>query len=399
MEGLYRYEARDRYDRSVEGELPAASQADALDRITRLGLRVVDVRLDVRGSAALLLQRDFDLRALVTLYSSLAERVSAAGDLSAGLRDVLEFIDDVRLRAAVSVWIAADRDGMRTSEAMRLAEFPVRHVAVIASLEKVGEIERAFRQLAGECQRDYDIHSGLRRIVRQPAIYGVIGLLAYWGALAFLVAPVMDQVGRLGTKGFDGQPPFVQFVAGFSHWAHDHLVLWTLLCIGLAVGVIGFVRSPYGARCADWLPIWRKLTERADMASLWGAYAVLYSAGQPVEQAARLLADAGRRPQSREWFLALATSLRGGYTLEQAVQRAEFPRYVVSAIGQAVAQHTGIAEALERFAAARTADVVDLLDKLSVRVDLLLKIAMGLLIVGLIAVMNLPLFIAVNHMR
>lgn len=400
IERLYRYEARDLMDRTVDGQLIAVSREDAEVQLRQLSLRALALDLDVQGTLSLLVAgRDFDLRELARLYASLGGRLTRGGNLATGLQDVAEFVIDVRLRAALSVWIAAYRGGAKTSESMRIAGLPARHVAAVAALEESGSLARALKGLATECLRDYEIRAALGKLVRQPALYGLVALIAYWGALAFLVPPVMQQIGRLGTRGLEVQPPYVQVVAALGSWAHDHLLLWTLACAGVALGVVAFARSQQGRRCADLLPMWRRLSERADMAQLWGAFAVLYGAGERLQDAAHHIADAARRPASQEWFLALAASLRAGYRLDEAVVRAGFPRYVASAVGQAVAQQGGVDESLERFADERAADVFDLLDRLTGRVDLLLKLGLGLLILGLAAVTYLPVFIAAGHMR
>lgn len=399
MERLYRYFARNATDRPVEGELIARDAEDAAAQMRLLGLRATRLSVDAAGTAALWLAPDFDLRALASLYHSLGERVRHGGHLASGLADVGEFLDDRRLRAAVSMWCAADRGGFSTSEAMRLAGLPPRHVAAVAALEKSGAVDRALLSLAAECRRDHEVRSALARLARQPKLYGALALAAYWAAFAYLIPPVMAQLGRIGTHGMEDQPAFVRTIAAFSGWAQGHLLLWTLACLGLAVAAVAFTRSAWGRRAADCIPLWRQLSERADMAALWGGFAVLYDAGTPAAQAARWLAESARREQSRAWFLAMAASLKGGYGLDVAARRAGFPRYVSAAVTQAMAQQGASAEALQRFADARAADVLDLLDRLQLRVELLLKTGLGVLIAGLFAITYLPMFVAAQHIR
>lgn len=399
MDLLYRYFARDAMGRTVEGELIARHAADAAEQMRMLDLRPSRLQVDVSGTAALWLAPDFDLQALAALYRSLGERLRNGAHLGSGLADVGEFIEDRRLRAAVSMWAAADRSGFEVSEAMRLAGLPPRHVAAVAALQDSGKLVPALQGLAADCERDFKVRRALSSLSRQPKLYGALALAAYWAAFAWLIPPVMAQLGRIGSHGLESQPAFVRTIAAFAGWTQNHLTLWTLACLGLALSVVVFTRSAWGRRAADCIPLWRRLSERADMAALWGGFAVLYDAGKQADQAARWLAESARREQSRTWFLAMAASLRAGYGLDRAVQRAGFPRYVVSAVTQAVAQQGASADALQRFAESRAADVLDLLDRLQLRVELLLKTGLGLLIGGLFAITYLPMFIAAQHIR
>lgn len=399
MARIYRYLGRTSWGRSVEGQVCAAGRTDAEDTLRRMGLMPLEVRLDVGASLASI-GRQPDRRELARLYRTLGERLRhGGGDLAEGLESAAEFIEDVQLRAATSMWATAMRDGARTHEAMALAGFESRHVAAVRAMAATGALDKTFLALAEDCDREQRLSAAIGRIARQPILFGVAALIIIWAVGAFVLGPTIGKLATLGRRGLAGLPPAVRMVAEFGQWAEAHPWLWAAMVAGVAVAVALFVRSPAGKRLFDLLPTWRKISERSDMAALWGSYALLYDAGEPVAQAARLVAQAARREDVRDAFLALGANLDAGRTLAEAVTLSGFPGYVVAAVGQATNQRGGTAEALMRFARERAIDVDTLVDVLQVKVDLVLKLAMGLLIVGIYAAAYLPMIIAAQSIN
>lgn len=398
MAFVYRYLGRTGYGTSIEGQVCASGRADAEDMLRRMGLVPIDLGLDVGGTLGALGRRP-DRRELARLYHTLGERLRNDSDMAAGLEAAAEFIEDVQLRASTSMWAIALRDGARTHEAMALAGFPPRHVAAVQALSNAGALIETFLALAEDCEREQRLTDALSRIARQPIVFGLLALLIIWGVGAFVLGPTIGRLAGLGRRGLAGLPPYVRMVAEFGQWAEAHPLLWAMAVAGFAIAVTVFVRSPAGRRLFDLLPTWRKISERSDMAALWGSFALLYTAGEPQDRAARLVAQAARREDVRDAFLALSVNLDSGRKLAEAVERAGFPRYVIAAVGQAANQHGGTAEALMRFARERAIDVDVLVDVLQVKVDLFLKLAMAALVIAIYAAAYLPMIIAAQSLN
>lgn len=395
---VYRYLGRTGYGTSIEGQVCASGRADAEDTLRRMGLVPIDLGLDVSGTLGALGRRP-DRRELARLYHTLGERLRNDSDMAAGLESAAEFIEDVQLRASTSMWAIAMRDGARTHEAMALAGFPPRHVAAVRAMANAGALVETFLALAEDCEREQRMSVALSRIARQPILFGLAALIIIWAVGAFVLGPTIGKLATLGRRGLAGLPPAVRSIAEFGLWAEAHPLIWALAVAGFAIAVTVFVRSPAGRRLFDLLATWRKISERSDMAALWGSFALLYRAGEPVDQAARLVAQAARRQDVRDAFQALSVNLGAGRPLAEAVGRAGFPRYVIAAVGQAANQHGGTAEALMRFARERAIDVDVLVEILQVKVDLALKLAMGLLIAGIYAAAYLPMIIAAQSIN
>jgi type IV pilus assembly protein PilC len=138
----------------------------------------------------------------------------------------------------------------------------------------------------------------------------------------------------------------------------------------LPLGLFLFVRSRAFRRLLDALTTLREISVKADYASLWTGFALLYDAAIPPMDAARTMKEAAEREDSRLAFARLEKLLYTGIYLESAVERAGFPLFVVDGV-RAATTGGNIVEGLRDMTNDLSEDVFNLTQRLRENLTLL----------------------------
>lgn len=361
MEFVYRYAARGRTGRTVEGVVFASGEMDARERLRQVGNDPFELKLDISATLGAITQREFNLRELSRFYGVISKRLERGhGNLVQGLVQAQDFITDPRLLTAISMMRESVNDGARMSEAMRMAGFSEKDASAVASLETVGKLPEALASLAREANRDFQLKSNLASVARTPKFFFVLFFTLLYGILVF-VAPRMEKFFSQLT-GVE-LPAFAKTFYAFAGVFNAHLLVSSLVYLATGVGFFIFVHSQIFKSFLYRVPAFNKLSERADLGSLWGSFALLIYAGQNLPRSADMLAGAASRPDNRQRFETLSYFMRTGMPLDQAVSNAEFPPYIVNAVAAAQAGGGDVSEGLRQLSIELMEDVVVLSER------------------------------------
>jgi type II secretory pathway component PulF len=158
-------------------------------------------------------------------------------------------------------------------------------------------------------------------------------------------------------------PAFNERYFAFAQAFNDHLALATLLYAAFPVALLLFLRSRAFARLLDGVRTLREISVKADYASLWTGFALLYDAAIPPMEAARTMKEAAEREDSRLAFARLEKLLYTGIYLESAVERAGFPLFIADGV-RAATTGGNIVEGLRDMTNDLSEDVFNLTQRL-----------------------------------
>jgi type II secretory pathway component PulF len=334
----------------VRGVVFAASAPQARARLRRLHVAAPVVRLAPLASLRALASPGFDPLDLEQFYTFAARFADRGLPRAQMLADAAGFVQDARLGFALDMAREAVREGMPLGRAMQPAGFAERDCVLVTAGEDSGRLPQVLAALAGEVRREANLQRALRGVLLSPLLVTVAGYVLAWLALVFL-APAMAEkfaqnagVVRLPDYAVD----YYAFVALFNR----NLVLSTGLWLAAGAAAIAFFRSRawHALRDAVFPPL-RRVVELAEMAQLWGAFALMTDSGMGKYRIAQALARAATRPRTRGRFRRLERQLKLGVPLDQAVERAGFARYVTAGVSAAVASQAvaeGTRELAER---------------------------------------------------
>lgn len=388
MELAYRYAGRRQDGEPVSGIVYASDRDAAWYKVRKLlGYTPEEVRLDLRASAAGAFSECFPAAELAKLYAAIARRLERGRSLPDGLEDAMEFVLDGRLRQAIGALRWSVLSGQPLSDAMLAAGFPERDALAVKSVEPAGRVPMALAALARDLKRAEKLRRAIRSMLWMPLATLVLVYALAYGAIVFM-AP---RLARFFSMLPDAElPPFTQAFYDFAGWFNGHLLLATGLYLAAGLAAVAAARSRAAAALVERIPAVREMRTRADQAALWGSFAVLYEAGVNMEEAARLLSRAGRRPESREAFAALARSLRAGLSLAVASARAGFPPYVARGVADA-ASGGDVAAGIEEMAEGLHEDVAEMSERIKGYVEVGSYIVVGLFVLGFVMVTWYPM--------
>lgn len=391
MELAYDFTGRGPGGGSVSGVVYAPGRDAAWHKArVMLGSAPLEVRLNVRASMRAALSSGFPAGELARFYAAISRRLERGRSLPEGLEDAMEFAASARLRQAIAALRRSVLAGQSLSEAMLSAGLPERDAMTVRSVEPAGRVPMALSALARDLRRADRLRRAIRSVLWMPLVTLVLVYAMAYGGIVFMAPRLAKFFSML--PGTD-LPAFAQAFYAFAGWFVDHLAVATAGYLAAGAGAWAAARSQAAQALADRMPAVRDMRERADMAALWGSFAVLYDAGVNMEEACRLLARAGARAESREAFAALGRNLRAGLALAQAVARSGFPPYVARGVG-AAASGGDIAAGIEEMAEGLHEDVAEISERLKTYVEVGSYLAVGLFVLGFVMVTWYPMMSA-----
>jgi len=335
MEKAFDYRAKNRNREMTTGVIYANDADSAYLKLTQMGYTPSDLpTINIGYTARNAMTNGFDRKELARFYSSMAKRLRNGRSVPEGLDNAIEFVDDPRLKQALAMMRQFVQEGNSLAAAMKLSGFPYRDVEIIRSTAEAGKSADSLTRLSNEIFRAETLRKSIISTIRMPIIVLFIMYCAIYGATVF-IAPVMmnffeTALGTVQLPGF--AKAYYEFAALFK----ENITVATILYIAFLIAVVYFVRTDTFRKLLERIPLVQTISERSDMSNLWTSFAMLYDAGINTEETTKMLAAATSRSESRESFQSMHRLLRSGFTIEAAVQKSNFPVYVVRGVQASV---------------------------------------------------------------
>jgi general secretion pathway protein F len=379
--------------RRVQGVVFAGSRLQARARLRRMHVQGARLRLAPLASLRALAAPGFDPLDLEQFYTFAGRSIDKGLPRAALLSDAADFAQDERLRHALTQVRDAVREGAPLGRALQQAGFAERDAALVAAGEESGRLAAVLLALAGEVRRETALRQGLQRALMSPLVVAVAAYVMAWLALVFL-APTMAE--RFAAQAHAVRlPEVVARYYAFVGLFNRHLPLASALYLGGGVATVLFFRTTAWTALRDAaFPTLRRLAERTELARLWGAHALMTDSGMGPYAVARALARAASVPRLCTCFQRLERQLRLGVDLDQAVERAGFPRDVVAGVRAAVASRA-VADGTRELSERLTVQATLLTARVQVVAGALAAVTGAAVVLGFAALTVLPQMAAV----
>jgi type IV pilus assembly protein PilC len=320
------YRALDAEQRIHEGQVTSQSEADAAERLRRMGLRPLEVkpaRVPL-GKRELTIGRGKKAKPgdLAVFARQLATMVSAGVPLLRCLEVLRAQVSSPALEKAIVDIGEAVESGETLSVAMARHErvFDELFVSMVAAGEASGSLDLVLRQLATNLERSVSVRKKIKSALTYPvAVLFLMGGIVV--AMLTFVVPVFEDIyadlgGELPT------PTKAMLVAS------DLMRRWFLLVGAAAAGAVWafrrWKRSPSGRYGWDRfklkVPMIRMLTERAALARLGRTLSLLTRSGIPILDALTITSrTVGNEVYARS-LQRTADAVRGGEPLAATLE-------------------------------------------------------------------------------
>lgn len=334
----FAYVARGADGKRVRGQVPAASEQAAFERLRRQGLsplKLWPARSRAGGGQGL---QD---RESAEILISLADLLSAGADMRAALNVLLSRAQGSRVANACRRLLQdiSAGEALDTAFARTLAPRHAFVAALVAAGEAAGDLPQALRRAGEMLEAAIKLRQQLIGALAYP-LFVLISTLAAAGVILLAVVPSLEP---LVSEGGEASAPILSGLLAASRLLREQGVV---LAAGLGVAAVlvaglgraGLLRGPLDRL---WLTgPWR----RTSCALAFGGFAislgVMLSAGAPMSEALRLANRGVRSDLARSRLQVVLQQVRQGVSLSQALLGVKnFPPTIVRLVS--VGESTG----------------------------------------------------------
>jgi len=380
MDFAFNYTAKTSRGKLMTGTVYAPNKVLGYARLKKNGFKPLTVELNLAESVRNLVSGQFNAKELARFYNTVGRRMNNGKPLVEGLEAAVEYISDPKLKQAIHVMRQATLDGQNEHQAMGAAGFPTRDALVIRATSEAGKTGQTFLSLAAELTRVEALRSSVAAIFRMPIIMAFMMYALFYGAIVGVAPMTMKFLKQTNLKM--NLNAFTQGYFDFAVMFNSNIVLGTVAYAIVPVGVILGIRSQAFKNGLDYIKRLRDISVKADMAALWNSFGLLYDAAIPVKEACRIIADAAKRPDSRQAFVKLGRQVEAGRPIEDAIQNCGFPSFIVSGV-RSSASGGALLEGLQDMVKNLEEDVLTMTDMLTenVKITATLMVAVGVALI------------------
>ncbi|PKG39837.1 type II secretion system F family protein [Psychromonas sp. Urea-02u-13] len=343
---LFKYVGRDAQGNSVKGEVEASSIDTAADQVMQKGVLPSSIKEKKAGAENLDLSLIFASKVnpsdLIVFTRQIYSLTKAGIPILRAINGLAESTHSVLLSESLQDVLNRMRNGYSLSAAMGAHPrvFSQLYVSLIQVGENTGQLDRIFLQLSEYLEQEIETRKRVKSAMRYPTFV----LIALAVAMVILNIYVIPTFAGMFAKFHAELPWTTQVLLGTSSFFVDYWHLMLIFLISAFIGLKLWLNSPKGAYLWDkWklkIPVVGSVIERSLLARFSRSFAMMLSAGVPLNNALYLIAHAVDNNYLQEKILAMRSGIEAGDPLlKTATAAGLFTPLVLQMI--AVGEETG----------------------------------------------------------
>ena len=391
----YLYRAKNRDGQAVEGVIEADSEAAVVNRLVQGGVYPFMLSdASVAQPQRAVVRSRVPGRQLAYVTRQLADLLGGGLSLFKALSLLSEQTEHRRLREAIGEVGHAVRGGQAFSDALSRHPdaFSPLYVSMIRAGEAGGDLDAVLVRLADL----FDGESELRGRIVSAMVYPCVVLIIGIATIAVLLTYVVPKLTALFEETGQMLPLPTRMLMGISATLSGWWWLWLGLSAAAAWGARVFHRSSGGRAAIDRsvirLPVVGSLIRKIQTARFTRNLGVMAGQGVPVLQALEVSSSAISNGELRRAVAHVQDAVRQGEHLARALAASrQFPAFVSNMV--AVGEESGTLEtALLNIASSYEREADRALRMFTTALEPLLIVAVGLVVMGIVISMLLPIF-------
>ncbi|TSC83438.1 MAG: Uncharacterized protein G01um101417_593 [Parcubacteria group bacterium Gr01-1014_17] len=340
------------------------------------------------------------LREKVAFARNLGAMLSAGLPLSRALEVLVRQSGNKSFKKTLSAIGEEVRKGKSLSDALRQFPrvFPPLFPAVVAAGEESGSLAQSFASLAEQLDRMYTLGKKLSGALIYPAIIILVMLAIAILMLIYVVPELSSTFKEFGVA----LPASTRALVASSNALQNHSVLFLSSVLFVSAVLLVFFRTAFGGRvldfCALHTPVLREIVVELNSARTARTLGSLTAAGVPIVVSLGVVADVVQNSYYRAVLMNARAIVEKGKTLSSAF--AEAGKLYQPYFSEMVAsgEETGkLGEMLKETALFYEAEVEQKTKNLSVVVEPVLMVAVGIAAGFFAYAMILPMYTLMNN--
>jgi type IV pilus assembly protein PilC len=390
---LFAYRAVDVDGRISSGNLDAINAIDLELRLKRLGLDLITFDAVKRSTARR--TRHVSRTELIAFCFHLSQLIKAGVNIIEALTDLRDTVDNPGFRQVIASLLEDIEGGLKLSGAMANHPycFDTVFVALVRAGEESGQLTEVLDELSENLKWQDEIASQAKRALVYPAIVLVVIVAVIFVLMIFLVPQL--------AQAFRSMVPKLPRETEVLVWLSAVFVRWWYLLLGvplaLAAGAYAFAQTNEGAqRSLDQLslrlPVLGAIRQKIILARFATYFALLYRSGISVLDCIQICEKIVGNRVMEEGLQRVGRSISEGQGISQAfIATKLFPPLVLRMLR--VGESTGALDtALLNVSYFYNRQVRESIDKLQQLLGPATTIILGLLIVGILYSIFLPIY-------
>lgn len=394
---IFRYEARDKSNNVLTGEVEAETRIIAEEILGERGLKVVSLeeKQEIKFLASLL--RFFGgvgAREITIFARQLSVMISAKVPVVQAIKIISGQIENKNFKVIISEISREVEGGARLSVA--LARYP--HifsdffVNIIKSGETSGKLDEVLTYLADQTEKDYDLNSKIKGAMIYPAFI-LSGLLVVGIVMMVFVVPKLTDV----LKETGQQLPLsTRMLIGTSAFLSGYWWLLAIIIIGLVVGFQFYRKTPQGRENIDLLklktPIMGELFKRIYLVRFTRSLTTLLTGGVSIVNSLKIVSEVVGNTVYKNLIIETAKEVEGGNPIAKVfLESKKMPPMVAQMmdIGEKTGKLTFVLEKLSEF---YSREVDNQVRNLATLIEPLVMVLIGVGVGIMVAAIILPMY-------
>ena len=398
---LYTYKAIDGEGKSVLGRIEAVNVFDLEQRLTRMGLDLVN-GAPATSRSRLIGGTRVSRPDLINFCFHLEQLTSAGVPVVEGLVDLRESMDNLRFREVVSGLIEAIEGGRSLSQA--LAEYPEVFGRVFVSLvrsgEQTGKLSAVLKSLTESLKWEDELAAQTKKLLMYPAFVCTIVVLVTFFLMIYLVPQMTGFIRNMGQE----IPLQTRILIGVSHFFVDFW--WAIIVapiaawFGLKLAARSYPAVEYNIdRYKISLPLVGPILRKIILSRFASSFAMMYASGITVLDAIRSSEEiVGNKPLENALHTA-GQQIAEGKNLTAAFQEAGlFPPLVIRMLK--IGENTGgLDTALLNVSYFYNREVREGIAKLQAMIEPALTLVLGLILGWVMLAVLGPVYDTISKMK
>lgn len=318
---IFKYSGRNQQGKPVKGEIEASSKEGAVELIMRQGVMPNDIKEKVSS------ENNFDFSAifvshvdpsdLIVFTRQIYSLTKAGIPILRALNGLAESTNSKLLANALFDMLDHMKNGYSLSVAMGLHPrvFSQLYVSLVQVGENTGRLDRIFLQLALYIEQEVETKKRIKGAMRYPSF--VLAFLAI--AMVILNIYVIPTFANMFAKFHAELPWTTKLLLNTSAFFVNYWGFMLALLVATVIAIKFWLNSKEGAYLWDkWklsIPVIGSVIERSLLARFSRSFAMMLSAGVPLNNALYLIAHAVDNHYLKERILGMRSGIESGETL------------------------------------------------------------------------------------
>jgi type IV pilus assembly protein PilC len=331
----FAYQARDVLGETIEGTLDVSSRDEALARLKREGLAVLE--LEEEGAGLELMPRRIRQTEIIFTTNQLAVMVDTGITLSSALGSIADQETNPPLkRLLLDLKVAVESgDDFSVALSRHPQYFDRTYISLIKASEQTGTLGTMLETVATYLRSQLETRQKIRAAMAYPSVMAVLAV----GVTVFLLTFILPKFEPLFSRKGIKLPKITVMMMSASDALLDYWQFWLAAAIALVLTYAFGRNSEPGRKILDWLkihvPIIGTMSRKVTLSRSVRTLGTMVASGVSVLEAIRLTAEVASNWYYEQAWLRVLDRVTEGQRIAQSLEdeRHLFPPTLIQMIG------------------------------------------------------------------